>query len=147
MDYSFLEARVYRVSLPVLKLASFDVFLFGRRFVLRYASEVSLADIRAYLHYREVVPGAAPLDALHDLRVYDFERLQPDDLMKTIEIYQSFAKSAPPRRAHLVADTLGYGLMRQFQIMNDVHGVAAQDRLLVTTSEAEAVAWIGLSDS
>ena len=146
VNYSFLEARVYRVALPVLRLSSFDVFLHEGHFVLRYGASVDPADIGAYLHYRQVVPNADTLDALMDLRALDFARLRRDNLAQGIEVNQRFPNRDVTRRAILVSDTLGYGLMRQYQIMNDVHGVAPQDTILVTRSEPEAVGWIGLTE-
>ena len=138
-----LDELVYRTHDPVLRCSSFEVFSVAGCIFLKYGPTLALEDIETYLDFR--VAGNSEVDvmpALNDLRDFDFSCLTRDLVERVATVNEQYSGRQRTRRSYLVNNDLGFGMMRMYQILSSVRGIAPEDMMLVTKSQEDALTWL-----
>ena len=79
---------------------------------------------------------------LWDLRECDFASFNREKQNELLKVRKKYPNRSKMKMAALVADDLGYAIMRRYQSLAHVSGIADQSLSLVTKSIDEAYSWL-----
>lgn len=118
------------------------VFAHGLRLVVTQAA-IDVAEVEQLLKgLTEHSDDAFGVPIIYDLRGLDFTHVTTATIKQWVNATAKFPAIWHTPAAFIVGDGLGFGMMRMFQTLSDVQGLAPEDRFFVSYSVAEAVTWV-----
>ena len=115
----------------------------GQFAIAKVRGELVISEIDALLARASVGLNAVKsIGTLWDLRECDFasfDRARQSELLKVRKKYPERSKM---KLAAVVSDNLGFAIMRKYQSLAHVSGIADQSLSLITFDEVEARSWL-----
>ena len=103
---------------------------------------VTVEDVRILIACLAEFTGVtAGTPTVYDLRGLDFSNVRSGTVRQWLDVSAMYPALRRTPGAFVVGSSLGYGMMRMYQILSDVHGVAPEAHHYVTRSLIDAVNW------
>ncbi len=104
--------------------------------------EIQVFEVKALLSFLSSFVGVSKATpTIYDLRSLDFRNVTSSIIKQWVRAGAKHADLQRTQGAFVVPNSLGFGMMRMFQILNEVNGIAPESRLHVTYSIADAANW------